>query len=119
MKKYRKIKPTEIQIARRLLSAKFPGSTQLLADLDQVENVIEINSSGSIIEFLLKDVSDNRNVQNTLPVEGQYLDEDGELITVLLFVDERERLFQMERFKFSGGVVSERLNLDDFRIIGP
>ena len=101
---YRRITEKEREVFLRILSVDFHGKENLVAQLDE----LEIFPLDEVLYKLSVSGGESKNMKKKtfgLPVEAMYLDQDGVVVYVDLFVDENDILSELEIWKSDGSPV--------------
>lgn len=104
----------EVRLLRRLALADFQANDAIRQQLGNVM-VSPIDSNGSLRLIVL--TGPTANVLRRIPVEGEYDDEDGVTVHILLHVVEG-RLNELEVFREDSGVIRRAADsVNDVRVI--
>jgi hypothetical protein len=79
---------------------------RLLSDLAIAQVETEL-ADGELIKFHLKGHEHPRGGQHLYPVEGEMHDADGSPMTVLLFADPADRLYELEYLRWGDGPMQD------------
>jgi hypothetical protein len=89
--------------------------SKLLSDLE-VASVIDVQADGARILFAIENYEHPiYRGQHSYGVEGRILDEDGAEISVILYADEENHLFELEFVRWGEGGVKAP-NLETFEV---
>jgi|SRR5579871_5520305 len=114
--KFRPMKQDEQAVVDRLLSSSFPGRSAIEEQLRQA-HVRTIDENGSL-EFLVSPNSGILEVRYAVPTEGEYEDEDGVTVHVLLHVVS-DRVTVLELYRNDNKNVRKWPEPDSLRIFAP
>jgi hypothetical protein len=100
-------------LIQRLLTFVGPDDEKLSQQF-AVSVASDVNSDGSIVRIIHSASSDSAKGQRVV-AEGQILDADGAFISVLLFCDSSDNLYEFELVKYELSPIRYPLKMETFR----
>ena len=114
--KTRKFYVWEVKLVDKMLSF-VPEDRERLSNQFSVSKALEQNQEGSIVEIEYPGKNFNYEDGQYPIAEGKIFDADNKQIDVLLFVDKRKNLVELELCKYEMEKIQHPLKLDSYKHI--